>query len=130
MITLAAWRKMVYFFYLQAPFTGGEDGIQAVPRGKLSGSSISATKGAMYVVVLAIFAGRLSPDPPHGAFPVRPGAQGDPQRTSRAHLSLGYDVNRYKLLAYRSVSRGGDQRLVAGEPRSRRQDGRRAACTD
>jgi branched-chain amino acid transport system permease protein len=36
MITLAI-AQMVYFFYLQAPFTHGEDGIQAVPRGKLFG---------------------------------------------------------------------------------------------
>ena len=36
MITLAL-AQMLYFFYLQAPFTGGEDGIQAVPRGKLFG---------------------------------------------------------------------------------------------
>ena len=36
MITLAL-AQMIYFFCLQAPFTGGEDGIQAVPRGKLFG---------------------------------------------------------------------------------------------
>jgi branched-chain amino acid transport system permease protein len=36
MITLAL-SQMVYFFYLQAPFTGGEDGIQAVPRASCSG---------------------------------------------------------------------------------------------
>ena len=36
MITLAL-AQMMYFFALQAPFTGGEDGIQAVPRGKLFG---------------------------------------------------------------------------------------------
>ena len=43
MITLAL-AQMVYFFALQAPFTGGEDGIQAVPRGQLFGSSISTTR--------------------------------------------------------------------------------------
>ena len=36
MITLA-FAQMVYFFCVQAPFTGGEDGIQAVPRGTLFG---------------------------------------------------------------------------------------------
>ena len=36
MITLAL-AQMMYFFALQAPFTGGEDGIQGVPRGKLFG---------------------------------------------------------------------------------------------
>ena len=35
MITLAL-AQMLYFFFLQAPFTGGEDGLQSVPRGKLS----------------------------------------------------------------------------------------------
>ena len=42
MITLAL-AQMIYFFYLQAPFTHGEDGIQSVPRGNSSASSTSAT---------------------------------------------------------------------------------------
>ena len=54
MITLAL-SQMVFFFYLQAPFTGGEDGIQAVPRGMLLGLVDMNNIHAMYYFVLAIF---------------------------------------------------------------------------
>src|SRR5579859_4357745 len=53
MITLAL-AQMIYFFCLQAPFTGGEDGIQAVPRGHLFGL-IDLHVWAMYGTVLVIF---------------------------------------------------------------------------
>src|SRR5437899_10413134 len=56
MITLAL-AQMVYFFYLQAPFTGGEDGIQAVPRGKLFGLLDPNSVWAMYALVFAVFVG-------------------------------------------------------------------------
>src|SRR3989442_13201816 len=56
MITLAI-AQMVYFFYVQAPFTGGEDGIQAVPRGKLFGFIELSNIWAMYGTVLAVFVG-------------------------------------------------------------------------
>ena len=46
---------MVYFFCLQAKFTGGEDGIQSVPRGTLLGLLDLTTTLTMYFVVLAIF---------------------------------------------------------------------------
>ena len=46
---------MIFFFYLQAPFTGGEDGIQAVPRHPLFGVIDISETGAMYALVLAIF---------------------------------------------------------------------------
>jgi branched-chain amino acid transport system permease protein len=54
MITLAL-AQMVFFFSLQAPFTGGEDGIQGVPRGKLFGLIDLTQPLAMYGVVLVIF---------------------------------------------------------------------------
>ena len=54
MITLAL-AQMVFFFSLQAPFTGGEDGIQAVPRGHLLGLIDLSQPLAMYFFVLAIF---------------------------------------------------------------------------
>src|SRR5690349_8188350 len=54
MITLAL-AQMMYFFALQAKFTGGEDGIQAVPRGHLFGLIDLKNDMVMYVVVLAIF---------------------------------------------------------------------------
>jgi len=54
MVTLAL-AQMMYFFALQAKFTGGEDGIQGVPRGYLFGIIDLKNEMAMYVVVLAIF---------------------------------------------------------------------------
>src|SRR5437763_8887252 len=56
MITLAL-AQMMFFFAVQAPFTHGEDGIQAVPRGKLFGLIDLANQTNMYVTVLVIFLG-------------------------------------------------------------------------
>jgi len=98
MITLAL-AQMMYFFYVQAPFTGGEDGIQAVPRGKLFGLIDLSNVWAMYALVFAVFVGgfllihRTVPSP-FGQ--VRKAIRENEPRA----LSLGYDVNRYKLLAY------------------------------
>jgi branched-chain amino acid transport system permease protein len=98
MITLAL-AQMIYFFYLQAPFTGGEDGIQAVPRGRLLGFIDLANVWAMYGTVFVIFmAGFLVVyrviHSPFGQ--VLKAIRENEQRA----ISLGYDVNRYKLLAY------------------------------
>src|SRR5215216_1485756 len=54
MITLAL-AQMMFFFALQAKFTGGEDGIQAVPRGKLFGTIDLTDTTNMYITVVAIF---------------------------------------------------------------------------
>src|SRR5262245_1921978 len=54
MITLAL-AQMVFFFCVQAPFTHGEDGIQAVPRGKLFGLIDLADRNAMYALVFTVF---------------------------------------------------------------------------
>uniref|UniRef100_UPI0005B26DB0 branched-chain amino acid ABC transporter permease n=1 Tax=Methylobacterium sp. B34 TaxID=95563 RepID=UPI0005B26DB0 len=54
MITLAL-AQMVFFFSLQAKFTGGEDGIQAVPRGNLFGAISLADDRVMYAVVAVVF---------------------------------------------------------------------------
>src|SRR5215210_1466016 len=56
MITLAL-AQMMYFFAVQAPFTHGEDGIQAVPRGWLFGVFSLSNQMTMYFTVLAIFLG-------------------------------------------------------------------------
>src|SRR5437016_12459450 len=56
MITLAI-AQMMFFFYLQTPFTHGEDGIQAVPRGRLFGVVDLSGTLTMYYVVLVIFLG-------------------------------------------------------------------------
>ena len=54
MVTLAM-AQMLYFVFLQAPFTGGEDGLQGVPRGKLFGLLSIADDKVLYYVVLAVF---------------------------------------------------------------------------
>jgi len=98
MITLAL-AQMVYFFYVQAPFTGGEDGIQAVPRGKLFGLIDLKNVWAMYSLVFAVFVGGFllihrAVHSPFGQV-LKAIRENEPRA-----LSLGYDVNRYKLLAY------------------------------
>jgi branched-chain amino acid transport system permease protein len=98
MITLAL-AQMIFFFYLQAPFTGGEDGIQAVPRGKLLGFLDLSNIWAMYATVLAIFiAGFLliyrAVHSPFGQV-----LKAIRENEARA-ISLGYDTTRYKFLAY------------------------------
>jgi branched-chain amino acid transport system permease protein len=98
MITLAL-AQMVYFFCLQTPFTHGEDGIQAVPRGRLFGLLDLSDVRAMYVTVFVIFlAGFLLiyriVHSPFGQV-----LKAIRENEARA-LSLGYDVDRYKLLAY------------------------------
>ncbi|MEK7730375.1 MAG: branched-chain amino acid ABC transporter permease, partial [Planctomycetota bacterium] len=98
MITLAL-AQMMFFFYLQTPFTGGEDGIQAVPRGTLFGVLNLSNVWAMYFTVFAIFMAGfvLIYRVIHSPFgQVLKAIRENEQRA----ISLGYDVNRYKLLAY------------------------------
>ncbi len=98
MITLAL-AQMIYFFYLQAPFTHGEDGIQAVPRGKLLGLVDLNNTMAMYVFVLAIFLGGFLLIYRVVHSPFGQVLKAIRENESRA-ISLGYDVDRYKLLAF------------------------------
>lgn len=98
MITLAL-AQMMYFFALQAKFTGGEDGIQAVPRGHLFGLIDLRNEMAMYVVVLVIFlAGFLLIyriiHSPFGEV-LKAIRENEPRATS-----LGYKTDRYKLVAF------------------------------
>ena len=98
MITLAL-AQMVYFFCLQAPFTHGEDGIQSVPRGKLFGVLDLNNIWVVYYVVLAIFlaAFLLIYRAVHSPF----GQVLKAIRENEARaISLGYDADRYKLLAF------------------------------
>ena len=78
MITLAL-AQMVYFFCLEAPFTGGEDGIQQVPRGHMFGVLNLNNDMTMYWMVAVDLPGRLPADPPHHPLAVRPGAEGHPR---------------------------------------------------
>jgi branched-chain amino acid transport system permease protein len=98
MITLAL-AQMIYFFYLQAPFTHGEDGIQAVPRGVLLGVFDLRNMLTLYFVVLAIFlAGFLliyrTIHSPFGQV-----LKAIRENESRA-VSLGYKPDHYKLIAF------------------------------
>jgi branched-chain amino acid transport system permease protein len=98
MITLAL-AQMMYFFAVQAKFTGGEDGIQGVPRGHLFGFIDLRGETAMYIFVLAVFLGgwlfihRII----HSPF-------GEVLKAIRENepraISLGYKTDRYKLLAF------------------------------
>ena len=86
MITLAL-AQMMFFFALQAKFTGGEDGIQAVPRGKLFGL-IDLTEPDDHVCARAgDLPRRLPVHLPHHQFAVRRGAQGDPRERAARDLA-------------------------------------------
>ena len=98
MITLALG-QLVYFVCLDAPFTGGENGLQGVPRGTLFGLLPLRSDRVMYYLVLAAFVAvfmfirRVVHSPfGHVLRAIR-------ENETRA-ISLGYDINRYKLLAF------------------------------
>ncbi len=98
MITLAL-AQMMFFFAVQAPFTHGEDGIQAVPRGHLFGVINLADQSNMYLLVLAIFLGGFLAiyriiNSPFGEV-----LKGIRENEARA-ISLGYRTERYKLVAF------------------------------
>jgi len=98
MITLAL-SQMIYFFCLQAPFTHGEDGIQAVPQGKMLGFINLSNQMTMYYVVLAIFLfGFLAIhriiNSPFGEI-LKAIRENEPRA-----ISLGYKTDRYKLAAF------------------------------
>ena len=98
MITLAL-AQMVYFFCLQAPFTHGEDGIQAVARGKLFGILDLADVTAMYVTVFFIFLSGFLLIYRIVHSPFGQVLKAIRENETRA-ISLGYDTDRYKLLAF------------------------------
>lgn len=98
MITLAL-SQMVFFFCVQAPFTHGEDGIQAVPRGRLLGLIDLTDNLSMYYFVLAVFILglliiRRAVGSPFGQV-LKAIRENEPRATS-----LGYKTDRYKLMAF------------------------------
>jgi branched-chain amino acid transport system permease protein len=98
MVTLAL-AQMVYFVFLQAPFTHGEDGLQAVPRGKLFGLLDLSSDITLYYVVLVVMVLTFLlivriVHSPFGQVLVAIKENGP-----RA-VSLGYDTDRFKLLAF------------------------------
>ncbi|GAB2899275.1 branched-chain amino acid ABC transporter permease [Paralcaligenes sp. KSB-10] len=97
MITLAM-AQMVFFFFLQAHFTGGEDGLQSIPRGTLFGLDLSNDLN-LYYVVLAIFIFGYALiwraiNSPFGQV-LKAIRENEPRA-----ISLGYNVNSFKLLAF------------------------------
>ncbi len=98
MVTLAL-AQLMYFLALQFPFTGGEDGLQGVPRGHLFGFIDLADTMNMYYFVLAVFLGGFwiidrTIHSPFGQV-LKAIRENEPRA-----ISLGYDVDRYKLLAF------------------------------
>lgn len=98
MVTLAL-AQLLFFFYLQAPFTGGEDGLQGIPRGMLFGLIDLNNNLTMYYFVLAIFIfGFLlihrTIHSPFGQV-LKAIRENEPRA-----ISLGYQVNRYKLIVF------------------------------
>jgi branched-chain amino acid transport system permease protein len=98
MVTLAL-AQLVYFVCLEAPFTGGENGLQDVPRGTLLGVLSLKSDRVMYYVVLGVFAAvfvliRRIVHSPFGQV-LKAIRENEPRA-----ISLGYDINRYKLLAF------------------------------
>ena len=98
MITLAL-AQMMYFFALRAKFTGGEDGIQGVPRGRLFGLFDLGNEAAMYVFVLVVvLAGFLL------IYRIINSPFGEVLKAIRENerraVSLGYQTERYKLVAF------------------------------
>lgn len=99
MITLAL-AQMLFFFFLQSPFTGGEDGLQGIPRGSLLGGLVDLKLDInLYYFVLFLFiTGMLiiwrAVHSPFGQV-LQAIRENEPRATS-----LGYDVDRFKLLAF------------------------------
>jgi branched-chain amino acid transport system permease protein len=98
MITLAL-AQMLFFFFLQANFTGGEDGLQGVPRGTLFGVLDLRSDLTLYYVVLAIFVLSFlliyrTVHSPFGQV-LKAIRENEPRA-----MSLGYDTARFKLLAF------------------------------
>ncbi len=98
MVTLAM-AQMVFFICLQAPFTGGEDGMQGVPRGRLFGLIPLDNDLLLYFVVLGVFVAVFL-----GIVRIVHSPYGQVLKAIRENepraVSLGYDVDKYKLLAF------------------------------
>nr|WP_227515599.1 branched-chain amino acid ABC transporter permease [Marinobacter salinus] len=98
MVTLAL-AQIIYFMALQLPFTGGENGLQGIPRGELFGFIDLNNPLAMYYFVFAIFLIGFGIIHRTIHSPFGEVLQAIRENESRA-LSLGYDVDHFKLLAF------------------------------
>jgi branched-chain amino acid transport system permease protein len=98
MITVA-FSQMVYFYCVEAPFTHGEDGIQSVPQGKVLGLLDLSKTMQLYVFVAIVFVIGFfivyrTVNSPFGEI-LKAIRENEPRA-----ISLGYRVNRYKLMAF------------------------------
>jgi branched-chain amino acid transport system permease protein len=98
MVTLAL-AQLIYFVCLEAPFTGGENGLQGVPRGSIFGVLQLKSDVVMYYLVLAAFLAqfifiRRVVHSPFGQV-LKAIRENEPRA-----ISLGYDINRYRLVAF------------------------------
>ena len=98
-MTTLALAQMIYFFCLQAPFTHGEDGIQAVPRGMLFGLIDLRQPAAMYTVVFVVFLAGFAIVYRTIHSPFGQVLTAIRENEARA-LSLGYQADHYKLIAF------------------------------
>ncbi|QUN31611.1 branched-chain amino acid ABC transporter permease [Cupriavidus sp. KK10] len=98
MITLAL-AQMLFFICLQAPFTGGEDGLQGIPRGKLFGLLPLSDDLTLYYVALAIIVAAFALIVRTVHSPFGQILKAIKENEPRA-ISLGYDVDRFKLTAF------------------------------
>lgn len=98
MVTLAL-SQMVYFLAVQLPYTGGEDGIQGVPRGNLFGFIDLSNDIAMYYFVLAVFLFGFALIMRTVYSPFGQVLKAIRENEPRA-ISLGYDVDRFKLISF------------------------------
>lgn len=98
MVTLAL-AQLVYFVYLQAPFTGGEDGLQGVARGNLFGLLSLSSDMTLYYVVLVVIALAFALIVRIVHSPFGQILTAIRENEPRA-ISLGYDTDRFKLLAF------------------------------
>jgi branched-chain amino acid transport system permease protein len=98
MITLAL-AQMLYFVFLQAPFTGGEDGLQGIPRGKLLGMLDLGNDMTLYYIVLGLTMAAFALIVRTVHSPFGQVLIAIKENEPRA-ISLGYDVDKYKLLAF------------------------------
>ena len=98
MVTLAL-SQMVYFLAVQVPYTGGEDGIQGVPRGMLFGLIDLKDDVAMYYFVLAVFLFGFALIMRTVHSPFGQVLKAIRENEPRA-ISLGYDVDRFKLMSF------------------------------
>lgn len=98
MVTLAL-AQLVFFVFVQAPFTGGEDGLHGVPRGHLFGFISLRNNLSMYYFVFAVFLLgfaliQRTVHSPYGQV-LKAIRENEPRA-----ISLGYNVDAYKLLAF------------------------------